>query len=166
MMFKHDIAPLALHRGVDDLPWVDLGAGSYLQLLQVDLLQGMWIVRNRFLPGTEVVRHRHTGPVYAFTHSGSWKYVEYPEVNRAGSFLFEPAGSIHTLVVPSDNAEDTYATFVIHGANLNLDEDDNVVSVYDAGSVLRFYLSECETLRCPRPDVIGAPSVTEGITRA
>ena len=27
-----------------------------------------------------------TGPVYAYTTSGSWRYKEYPDVNRAGSF--------------------------------------------------------------------------------
>ncbi|MBV9661711.1 MAG: 2,4'-dihydroxyacetophenone dioxygenase family protein [Acidimicrobiales bacterium] len=147
--------PAALHRGADDLPWVDLGDGSFLQLLQVDIRQGLWVVRNRFLPGTEIVRHKHTGPVYAFTKSGSWKYAEYPEVNRAGSFLYEPAGSIHTLVVPADNTEDTLANFVIVGANLNLDDEDHVISVYDAGSVLRFYLKECAKLGIDRPDVIG-----------
>ena len=37
--------------------------------------------------------------------AGAWKYAEYPEVNRAGSYLFEPAGSIHTLTVLEDNTE-------------------------------------------------------------
>ena len=30
--------PVALHRGEDDLPFVDLGDGSQLQLLQCDVL--------------------------------------------------------------------------------------------------------------------------------
>jgi 2,4'-dihydroxyacetophenone dioxygenase len=136
--------PVALHRAAQALPWVDLGDGSFLQLFQVDQQQGIWIVRNRFRPRTETIRHKHTGPVHAFTDSGCWKYAEYPEVNSAGSYLFEPAGSVHTLVVPADNTEDTMATFVIHGADIDVDESDSVVSVYEAGSVLRFYLREGE----------------------
>ncbi len=94
--------PLALHRGENDLPWVDLGDGSDLQLLQVDVEAGLWVIRTRFQPGYLVPTHKHTGEVFAFTISGSWKYVEYPEVNTAGSYLFEPAGSVHTLTVPDD----------------------------------------------------------------
>jgi quercetin dioxygenase-like cupin family protein len=147
--------PAALHRGADDLPEVDLGDGSFLQLLQVDIGLGVWVVRTRFLAGTTLPRHKHTGPVYAFTDAGSWKYLEYPEVNRPGSFLYEPAGSIHTLTVPADNVEDTVARFVIFGANLNLDDEQRVVSVYDAGSVARHYVKECRKLGIDEPPVIG-----------
>ena len=41
-------APTALHRGEADLPFVDLGDTGLLQLLQVDLANGVWVVRNRF----------------------------------------------------------------------------------------------------------------------
>ena len=64
--------------------------------------------------------------------AAAWKYLEYPEVNRAGSYLFEPAGSIHTLTVPEDNTEVTDVWFAIYGANLNLDADGNVEMVIDA----------------------------------
>jgi quercetin dioxygenase-like cupin family protein len=147
--------PQAIHRGEQELPFVDLGDGSTLQLLQVDLDAGLWVIRNRFKPGMRVQRHRHTGPVFAFTQSGSWKYEEYPEINRAGSYLYEPAGSIHTLIVPEDNTEDTDVWFSIYGANLNLDADGNVEMVIDAGTVLEFYLAMCEADGHPRPNVIG-----------
>lgn len=147
--------PRALHRGRDDLPLVDAGGGVELQLLQVDVEAGLWVVRNRFAPGVKVQRHKHTGPVHAVTFSGRWRYVEYPEVNTAGSYLFEPAGSIHTLVVPEDNTEPTEVVFAIYGANLNLDAEDNVESVYDASSILQAYLALCEAYGHPSPAVIG-----------
>lgn len=150
-------APAALHRGEDDLPFVEFGPGQELQLLQVDLDHGTWVVRNRFQPGTEVQTHRHTGPVHAFTVSGSWKYAEYPEVNTAGSYLFEPAGSTHTLVVPASNTEVTDVRFIIHGANLNLDADGHVDLVVDAQLVLDFYRALCTQHGFPDPPVIGAP---------
>jgi 2,4'-dihydroxyacetophenone dioxygenase len=148
--------PLALHRGENDLPWVDLGDGSDLQLLQVDVEAGLWVIRTRFQPGYLVPTHKHTGEVFAFTISGSWKYVEYPEVNTAGSYLFEPAGSIHTLTVPETNEGLTDVWFAIRGANLNLDDDGNVTSVVDAGGIRDFYFAMCEQMGLPRPDVIGA----------
>ena len=44
-------APTAVHRGEADLPFVDLGDAGMLQLLQVDLANGVWIIRNLFDPG-------------------------------------------------------------------------------------------------------------------
>ncbi len=149
--------PPALHRGETDLPEVDLGDGSTIQLLQVDLDQGLWVLRTRFQPGYKVQTHRHTGPVYAFTLSGSWHYLEYPEVNTAGSYLFEPAGSTHTLVVTEGCTEVTDVFFAIYGSNLNLDADGNITSVLDAPSVLAAYRALCAAQGFAPPAVIGAP---------
>ena len=102
-----------------------------------------------------IARHKHTGEVFAFTIAGRWKYLEYPEVNTAGSYLFEPAGSIHTLTVPDDVEDQTDVWFAIRGANLNLDDDDNVTSVIDAGVIAEFYVAMCEQLGHGRPNVIG-----------
>ncbi len=147
--------PTAIHRGETDLPFVDIGDGSDMQLLQVDIEAGLWVVRTRFQPGYEVQTHKHTGPVFAFTLSGSWKYREYPEVNTAGSYLYEPAGSVHTLTVPTENTEVTDVFFAIYGANLNLDEEGNVTSVWDAAFIRDGYFLLCEAAGLERPDVIG-----------
>jgi len=96
----------ALHVGENDLPFVDLGDGTKIQLQQVDLTQGLWVLRTKFSPGYQVATHYHTGPVFAVTFTGSWHYREYPDVvNTKGSYLFEPAGSVHTLIVPDTNTE-------------------------------------------------------------
>jgi 2,4'-dihydroxyacetophenone dioxygenase len=137
-------APTALHRAEADLPFVDLGDAGLLQLLQVDLANGVWIIRNLFKPGLTLQIHKHTGHVHAFTQSGSWHYLESPEaLNTAGSYLYEPAGSVHTLHVPADNEGTTDVWFAIHGANLNLDAAGNVEMVIDAGFMLDFYLALC-----------------------
>ncbi len=147
--------PRALHRGQSDNPFVDLGDGSTLQLMQVDIPAGLWVIRTKFRPGYLVQTHRHTGEVFAFTIAGCWKYLEYPEVNTSGSYLYEPAGSVHTLTVPDTNTEVTDVWFAIYGANLNLDPEGNVTSVIDAGSVLAAYLMLCEAQSLGPPDVIG-----------
>lgn len=136
--------PTAIHRGEDDLPFISIGEGNLLQLLQVDLATGIWVVRNRFEPDTTIQTHKHTGHVYAFTQAGSWHYLESPEaVNTAGSYLFEPAGSQHTLHVPASNTEVTDVWFTIYGANLNLDDKGNVELVIDAHNIFAFYKMMC-----------------------
>ena len=143
--------PTAVHLGADDLPFVDIGDGAKLKVIMAKEREGLWIVENFFQAGYEVQKHKHTGPVYAYTVSGAWKYAEYDYVNRAGSFLYEPAGSVHTLQCVED---ETHVWFQIYGANLNLDADGNVESVVDAGGILAAYYALCEAERLPRPNVL------------
>ncbi len=144
-------APPAIHIAAAELPFVDIGGGSKLKVLQVKEQEGLWIVANIFQAGYEVQKHRHTGPVWGYTVSGAWKYKEYDYVNRAGSFLYEPAGSVHTLQSIED---DTYVWFHMYGANLNLDADGNVESIIDAGLILQAYYLMCEAAGLPKPDVV------------
>jgi quercetin dioxygenase-like cupin family protein len=143
--------PLALHIGADDLPFVDIGDGNKLKVICVDEAAGLWIVENIFQKNFEVQTHRHTGPVYGYTTSGAWKYKEYDYVNRAGSFLFEPAGSVHTLMCVEDN---TQVWFQMYGSNLNLREDGSIESVTDGAGTLAAYYALCEMQGLPRPDVL------------
>ena len=150
-----DVIPTAIHRGESELPFVDVGDGTHLQVLQVDVEKGLWVVRTRYEPGVTIPRHKHTGEVFAFTIAGSWKYLEYPEVNRAGSYLYEPAGSVHTLHVPEDNEELTDVWFAIYGANLNLAADDSVEMVIDAGFIRDVYVALCDAQGFAPQNVIG-----------
>ena len=144
----------AFHLGEEEIPWVDTGTGVELKLVQADIEAGLWIVRNRFAPGVVVQKHKHTGQVYGYTLTGAWKYAEYDYINRAGSFLYEPAGSVHTLKVPDDNTGLTDVWFQIYGSNLNLDADGNVESITDAGGVYAAYMAMCEAQGLPRPNVL------------
>jgi len=143
--------PTAIHIGADELPWVDIGDGSKLKVIQVKEREGLWIVENIFQAGYVVQKHRHTGPVWGYTVSGGWKYQEYEYVNWAGSFLYEPAGSVHTLECIEDN---TQVWFHMYGANLNLDADGNVESVIDGAGTLAYYYAMCEATGLPRPNVL------------
>jgi len=150
-MTMTELAPTAVHIGTDDLPFVDIGDGSKLKVLQVKEREGLWIIETIFNDGYEVQKHRHTGPVWGYTVSGAWKYKEYEYVNRAGSFLYEPAGSVHTLQCVED---DTRVWFHMYGANLNLDADGNVESVTDGAGALAGYYALCEAAGLPRPNVL------------
>jgi len=141
----------AVHIGESDLPFVEIGGGNKLRVLQVKVEEGLWIVENIFQAGFAVQTHRHTGPVWGYTTSGAWKYKEYDYVNRAGSFLYEPAGSVHTLTCVED---DTRVWFHMYGSNLNLDEDGNIDSVADGPGTLAAYMAMCEAQGFGRPNVI------------
>ena len=143
----------AVHRGADELPFVEIGDGNKLKVIQVDVGEGLWIVENIFQKSYAVQTHKHTGPVYAYTTRGAWKYREYDYVNRAGSFLYEPAGSVHTLECIED---DTHVWFQMYGQNLNLDADGNVESVFDGPGTLEGYYLLAEAAGLPRPNVLVA----------
>lgn len=148
------LLPTVRHVGDDDVPFVDAGAGIELKMLRVDEAAGVWVVRNRFQPGVQLQIHKHTGEVHGFTLTGRWKYLEYDFVNTAGSFIREPAGSVHTLHVPPDNTEVTDVLFIIEGALLNLGPDGEVESVSDGPGVLEAYYLLCDANGLARPSGI------------
>lgn len=147
-----------LHVGIADLPWMEAGDGSAIQPVHIDLNQGIWISNTRLPAGYTVAKHFHTGQVYAVTHQGRWFYAETPEaVSSPGSYLYEPAGSVHTLTTPADQEGDTIVWFAVHGANVNLDDEGKITSVLDARSVLELYRGYCAALEldCSNLIVIG-----------
>lgn len=112
--------------------------GVDVQPLYLDPNLGVWTLRVIFQPGVRLPCHYHTGPVHLFTLSGQWNYVEYPEQPQtAGCYLYEPGGSIHTFSVPADNTEPTDTVMVVHGANINFDQDGNFVNVMDATDIMQ-----------------------------
>ena len=138
------IIPESFHAAADDLPWAEGWAGDpriALKLLMADVEGARFAVRMTFQPGTLVGKHKHTGEVHAMTQAGEWWYTEYPDSpkNRAGSYLFEPPGSTHTLKVADHVAGLTDVVFVIYGAMLHYDDAGQIVGVTDAESVLREY---------------------------
>jgi len=131
--------PEAFHTASDDLPFADDWAGTpgvRLKLLMADIEGGRFTVRIRFAPGILLPPHKHTGEVHAFTLSGEWSYLEHPDnsPSRAGSYLFEPPGSTHTLKVADHNTEETDVVFVVYGAMVHLGPNGEVLAIGDAES--------------------------------
>jgi 2,4'-dihydroxyacetophenone dioxygenase len=50
-------------------------------------------------------RHRHAGPVHALVLRGRWRYLEHDWVAEEGSYIYEPPGDTHTLIVPEGVGE-------------------------------------------------------------
>lgn len=134
--------PSAFVTGSDDLPYADNWAntpGVRLKLLMADIEGACVVVRILFAPGVQLPPHEHTGAVHAFTLAGEWTYLEYPgnPPSRAGSYLFEPAGSTHTLKVADHNAGETDVLFVVYGAMIHYGPNGEILAVGDAESHLR-----------------------------
>jgi quercetin dioxygenase-like cupin family protein len=159
--------PEALHIGTGDRPFADdFGAsGVALQLLHADVEAGTFAVRIRFQPGVQLPPHQHTGIVFAYTLSGEWSYLEYPDSpsNRAGSYLYEPPGSTHTLKVADHNRSETDVVFVITGAMLVLDETGAVAAVLDAASHARDWPTALRAQGKPVPEIIRGGRIGYGL---
>lgn len=155
--------PEALHIGSEDRPFADdFGApGVSLQLLQADVEAGTFAVRIRFAAGTQLPPHHHTGVVFAYTLAGEWSYLEYPDSpsSRAGSYLYEPPGSVHTLKVADSNTGLTDVVFVITGAMLILDGAGNVAAVLNAASHARDWPKALREQGKAVPEIIGGSAV-------
>jgi hypothetical protein len=61
---------------------------------------------------------------------GKWRYLEHDWVATEGSFVYEPPGEIHTLVVPDDCPE-MITFFNISGAMVYLDDKGQQVGYED-----------------------------------
>ena len=119
----------------NDIPLLTdlLVPGFSIKPLLVDKELGMTVTIGYGKPGTKVPAHYHTGAVHGFTLKGSWYYDEYPDqLQTPGSYLYEPAGSVHALSVPETNTEDTVVFFVLFGANIGFDEQGNIAGILDA----------------------------------
>ena len=75
-------------------------------------------------------RHRHPGPVHGHVLKGQWRYLEHDWVAKEGSYVFEPPGEIHTLVVP-DGVEEMITLFHVTGSLLYCDPEGNIVGADD-----------------------------------
>jgi 2,4'-dihydroxyacetophenone dioxygenase len=112
------------------------GPGVSFQPLRLDAEHNEWVILATFAPGSGVPLHYHTGPAEVFTLQGSWGYKEYPDQPQtAGSYLYEPGGSVHTLFTSADNTEDTLMLIRVSGANINFDDDGGYLSILDAVAI-------------------------------
>ena len=141
-----------MHRGTDSLPWIDFGGGLRSQLPHINEEAGLFVIHSLVEPGYLGRLHRHIGHVYAITVAGAWKYLEHPEINTAGSYLYEPDRSFHTFKVLDDNEEPTELWAIIHGGFEYIDEHGNVLSVLDAAAARKAYEEGCAAQGLSAPD--------------
>jgi len=84
--------------GEDESPWVPFQPNVFIRHLSFDVRTNLYSNVLWVKSGGMLGRHRHRGRVFGYTLEGSWRYLEYDWVARAGSYVQESPGAIHTLV--------------------------------------------------------------------
>jgi 2,4'-dihydroxyacetophenone dioxygenase len=113
----------------DERIWVPVGPGRWSRPLCYNVSQGYWVHITKVTIAGLVSRHRHPAPVHGFVLDGKWRYLERDWVATAGSYLYEPPGDVHTLVV--DEGDTMITLFHNSGALMFCDEDGNTTGTTD-----------------------------------
>jgi len=120
----------ALDLDADDESWVPQAEGVWFRPLLLSVSGGYYVNLLRVRKAGILSRHRHSGPVHAFTLRGEWHYLEHDWVARAGDYAFEPPGETHTLVVPEGVAE-MITLFHVTGGYTYVDPDGTALGYED-----------------------------------
>src|SRR5262245_1367132 len=120
---------------IDALPddarlWVPQAPNVWFRPLLLNTVNGEWVNLLRVTRSGVLSRHRHPAPVHGYVIRGSWRYLEHDWVAREGSYVYEPPGETHTLIV-DEGVEEMITFFNISGAMIYLDEDDRQVGYED-----------------------------------
>lgn len=137
-----------------EIPFAELMEGVEVKMLRVGATTGTYTLMTRFAPGVQLPKHKHFGEVHAYTLAGRWRYLEYPWVAEAGSFVYEPVGSVHTLKVPDDNTEPTVVIFTIDKGMVLYDHDDQPFHIEDAVTLAEIYRGALDARGIPYPEAI------------
>jgi quercetin dioxygenase-like cupin family protein len=117
----------------DERVWVPQADGVWFRPLCLNTRQGYWVNLLRVRRAGVLSRHRHPGPVHGHVLRGKWHYLEHDWVATTGSYVFEPPGETHTLVVPED-CQEMITLFHITGAMIYVDPWGKVTGFEDVFS--------------------------------
>ena len=119
---EHFITNLNLE---DDRLWVPYAEGVWFQPCCFNVTSGGFSVVLKGLPGAMVGTHYHVGTVHGYTMRGHWRYLEHDWIAKPGTFIYEPAGEAHTLVITDDSPEAALILFIVEGGLIYLDKAVN-----------------------------------------
>jgi hypothetical protein len=125
--------------GEEESPWVPFRTNVFIRHLSFDVRTNLYANVLWVKSGGMLGRHRHRGRVFGYTLEGSWRYLEYDWVARAGSYVQESPGAIHTLV--SDQGMKT--VFWLNGSLEFFDENDGLLETLDVFWFVDHYVSHC-----------------------
>jgi quercetin dioxygenase-like cupin family protein len=125
-------------------PWATFFPGIEVKVLRASDATASYTLLARFAPGTILPKHKHFGEVQAYTLEGRWHYLEYDWFAGAGSYVYEPAFSTHTLHVPEDATEPAVVLFIVNNGMALLTDEDEVFMLEDVPTMRERYI---ETLR-------------------
>jgi len=117
----------------DERVWVPQAPEVWFRPLLLNTVTGSWCNLLRVRKSGVLSRHIHPSVVVGYVIKGAWRYLEHDWVAREGSFVFEPPGEIHTLVVDEAAGEEQemITFFNISGAMVYLDEHGKTTGYED-----------------------------------
>jgi len=114
--------------------WVPYADGVWLQPCCFNVTTGGFSVLLKGLPGAQLGVHYHVGTVRGYTLQGHWRYLEHDWIAKPGTFIYEPAGEAHTLVIMDDSPEPALIMFIVEGGLIFLDKPvDGAFAAYEDG---------------------------------
>ncbi|MDG2168515.1 MAG: 2,4'-dihydroxyacetophenone dioxygenase family protein [Opitutales bacterium] len=119
----------------DDRLWVPQTDTVSFRPILFNVSNGYWINLLKVTRAGILNRHLHPAPVFGYVIKGSWRYLEHDWVAKEGSFVYEPPGEVHTLVVDED-VEEMITLFHVQGILIYKDEDNNTVGYDDVHTKL------------------------------
>ena len=114
----------------DERLWVPFNDTVFSKPVWISPERNMWADVLMAKKAAIVSRHYHPCPIWAYTISGKWAYLEHDWTATAGDFVFEAPGESHTLVA-YDHPDPMKVFFVVTGPLMWLDEDGKTVGHYD-----------------------------------
>ena len=120
----------------DERVWVPQAENVWFRPLLLNTVTGSWCNLLRVRKSSVLSRHIHPSLVVGYVIKGSWRYLEHDWVATEGSFVYEPPGEIHTLVVDEDSggAPEMITFFNIAGAMVYVDTDGRQAGYEDVFS--------------------------------
>lgn len=117
----------------DERVWVPQAPNVWFRPLLLNTVTGSWCNLLRVRKSGVLSRHIHPSWVTGYVIRGSWRYLEHTWVAREGSFVYEPPGEIHTLIVDvaAGDAPEMITLFNIHGAMVYVDDTGRQVGYED-----------------------------------
>lgn len=104
----------------DERVWVPQSENVHFRPLCLNASQGYWVNLLRVRKSGVLSRHRHPNPVHGMVLKGRWRYLEHDWVATEGSYVYEPPGETHTLVV-DDDVEEMITMFQVNGVMCYVD---------------------------------------------
>lgn len=149
--------PQAMDLDAPDGLWVPQAEGVWFRPLILNVSQGYYVNLLRVRKAGVLSRHRHSGPVHAFTLRGRWHYLEHDWQAVPGSYAFEPPGETHTLVVPED-VDEMITLFHVTGGYVYVDPQGEAEGYEDVFTKLEATRRHCSAQGL-------GPGLVEGLMR-
>ena len=98
----------------DERMWVPQAENVWFRPLCLNRSQGYWVTLLKVKKSGVLSRHRHPQGVHGFVIKGRWEYLEHDWIAEEGSYIYEPPGETHTLIVP-EGLDEMITFFQVNG---------------------------------------------------